>query len=66
MSVVSTWLAFMGYGIVIFLVGLLWARKERRDHTKSSSQPGQGEAGNQPYRTSLGSHEQSSSQLREH
>jgi hypothetical protein len=33
----------MGYGIVIFLVGLLWARKEKRDRAKSSSQLGKNE-----------------------
>ena len=38
MSVVSTWLAFMGYGVVLFLVGVLWARKEKRDRAKPSSQ----------------------------
>jgi vacuolar-type H+-ATPase subunit I/STV1 len=38
MSMVSEWLAFMGYGLALFLVGMLWARKERRDRAKSSSQ----------------------------
>jgi type IV secretory pathway TrbD component len=37
MSVVNTWLAFMGFGVGIFLVGLLWVRKEKRDRAKSSS-----------------------------
>jgi vacuolar-type H+-ATPase subunit I/STV1 len=48
MSVVSTWLAFMGYGIVIFLIGLLWARKEKRDRAKSSSQPRKNESSGHP------------------
>ena len=38
MSMTSEWLVFIGYGIAIFLVGLLWARKEKRDRRKSWSQ----------------------------
>jgi type IV secretory pathway TrbD component len=39
MSVVSTWLAFMGFGVGIFLVGLVWVRKERRERERSLSRP---------------------------
>jgi type IV secretory pathway TrbD component len=44
MSIVSEWLAFMGFGIGIFFVGVLWARKERRDRPQSSSQLGKNES----------------------
>ena len=44
MSIVSEWLAFMGFGIGIFLVGVLWARKERRDRPQSSSRLGKNES----------------------
>jgi type IV secretory pathway TrbD component len=44
MSIVSEWLAFMGFGIGIFLVGVLWARKERRDRPHSSSRLGKNES----------------------
>jgi hypothetical protein len=43
MSMVDEWLIFLGYGVAIFLVGLLWALKERRDRAKSSSQLGKNE-----------------------
>jgi hypothetical protein len=39
MSMVAEWLIFLGYGVAIFLVGLLWALKERRDRERSSSRP---------------------------
>jgi len=38
MSIVEEWLAFMGLMFGIFLVGMLWALKERRDRAKSLSQ----------------------------
>jgi hypothetical protein len=44
MSMVSEWLAYMGLMFGIFLVGVLWARKERRDRPQSSSRPGKNES----------------------
>jgi hypothetical protein len=39
MSIVSEWLIFLSYGILIFCVGVLWTRKEKRDRRgRSSSQ----------------------------
>jgi hypothetical protein len=38
MSIVQEWIAWMGFMLGIFLVGMLWARKEKRDRPKSSSQ----------------------------
>jgi hypothetical protein len=44
MSIVQEWIAWMGFMFGIFVVGMLWARKEKRDRTKSSSQRGKNEA----------------------
>ena len=38
MSIVEEWIAWIGFMFGIFLVGVFWARKERRDRAKSSSQ----------------------------
>ena len=38
MSMVDEWFVFLGYGVMIFLVGLIWIRKEKRDRAKSPSQ----------------------------
>jgi len=43
MSVVSTWLVFLEFGVVLFLVAVLWAQKEKRDRAKTSSQTGKSE-----------------------
>jgi hypothetical protein len=43
MSVVSTWVAFLGFGVALFLVGMVWTRKEKRDHSRSSRNPHQNE-----------------------
>jgi hypothetical protein len=40
---VSEWLVYMGFMFGIFLVGLLWVRKERRDRAQSSSRLGKNE-----------------------
>jgi len=44
MSMVSEWLVYMGFMFGIFLVGLLWVRKERRDRAQSSSRLGKNES----------------------
>jgi cytochrome c-type biogenesis protein CcmH/NrfF len=38
MTIVQEWVVWMGFMFGIFLVGMLWARKERRDRAKSMSQ----------------------------
>jgi hypothetical protein len=43
MSIVQEWIVWMGFMFGIFLVGMLWARKEKRDRAQSSSQRGKDE-----------------------
>ena len=39
MSITQEWIAWLGFMFGVFLVGLLWARKERRDRGPSSPLP---------------------------
>jgi cbb3-type cytochrome oxidase subunit 3 len=48
MSIAQEWIAWMGFMFVIFLVGVVWARKEKRGRAKSSSQRGKDEASGHP------------------
>jgi hypothetical protein len=44
MSIVQEWIVWMGFMFGIFLVGMLWARKEKRDRARSSSRVGKNES----------------------
>jgi hypothetical protein len=44
MSIVEEWIVWVSFMLGIFLVGMLWARKEKRDRAKSSSQLGKNES----------------------
>jgi hypothetical protein len=44
MSIVEEWIAWIGFMFGIFLVGVFWARKERRDRAQSSSRLGKNES----------------------